>query len=209
MQRRIAKKNELEFILEKTMSHPSPKAYLEQYTIPADLAGWILRQAAYSHDDIVGKTVLDLGCGTGRLAIGAAILGAENIIGIDIDHVAVATARRNVEEAGVGEKIAWIVGDIDSITGHCDTVLQNPPFGVQRRGADARFLEKALKVADITYSLHKSGKNSMRFISDLVKTLGGEITEILLAKFEIPHTFEFHRRRRYTIIVDLYRIKRR
>jgi len=209
MQRRIAKKNELELILEKTMSHPSPKAYLEQYTIPADLAGWILRQAAYSHDDIVGKTALDLGCGTGRLAIGAAILGAENIVGIDIDHVAVATARRNAEEAGVGKKIAWIVGDIDSITGHYDTVLQNPPFGVQRRGADARFLEKALKVAEITYSLHKSGKNSMRFISDLVKTLGGEITEISPAKFEIPHTFEFHRRRRHIVIIDLYRIKRR
>ena len=56
--------------------------------------------AAYANNDIIGKTVLDLGCGTGRLALGASYLGAENVVGVDIDRLAIKTAVENSLKAG-------------------------------------------------------------------------------------------------------------
>ena len=129
------------------------------------------------------------------------------IVGVDIDPLAVKIAKDNAEIIGVEKRISWIISDIDSIKGHYDTVLQNPPFGVHHRGADMKFLEKAMDVADVIYSLHKSGKGNRKFISNFVKKLGREIIEIIQTEFEIPPIFEFHRRRRHTVIVDLYRVK--
>jgi putative methylase len=204
---KIAKKRGLEMLLEKTRSHPKPNVILEQYTLPADLAGWILRCAAYSHDDVCGRHVIDLGCGTGRLAIGAALLDADSVVGVDIDPVAVKIAKENAEKIGVEKRISWIISDIDSVKGYYDTVLQNPPFGVHKRGADLKFLKKAMNAADVIYSLHKSGKRNRKFISNFVKKLGREITEITQTEFEIPPIFEFHRRKKHGVIVDLYRVK--
>ena len=51
--------------------------------------------AAYTNNDIIGKRVLDLGCGTGRLGLGAAFLGAETVLGVDIDKSALKVAVEN------------------------------------------------------------------------------------------------------------------
>ena len=206
-QTKIANKRELEMLLEKTLSHPKPNIILEQYTLPADLAGWMLRCAAYSHDDVHGRQIIDLGCGTGRLAIGAALLNANSVVGVDIDPIAVKIAKENAENVGVEKRISWIVSDINSIKGYYDTVLQNPPFGVHRRGVDLKFLKKAMDFAGVVYSLHKSGKGNRKFISNFVKKLGREITEITQTEFEIPPIFEFHRRKKHIVTVDLYRVK--
>ena len=48
-----------------------------------------------------GEDVLDYGCGTGILAIGAKKLGAGRVSGVDIDPQAVEAARWNAEENGV------------------------------------------------------------------------------------------------------------
>ena len=101
--------------------------------------------AAYTNDDIVGKTVLDLGCGTGRLALGAAFLGAEEVVGVDIDRSAIKTAVENSAKAGLADNVQWVIGDISAVVGQFDTVLQNPPFGVQTREADRAFLGKSLR----------------------------------------------------------------
>jgi putative methylase len=204
---KIAKKRELEMLLEKTRSYPKPNIILEQYTLPADLAGWILRCAAYSHDDVQGRRIIDLGCGTGRLAIGAALLDANSVVGVDVDPVAVKIARENAENVGVKNRVSWIISEIDSVKGYYDTVLQNPPFGVHHRGADMKFLKKAMDVADVVYSLHKSERENRKFISNFVKKFGREIKVIMQTEFEIPPIFEFHRRRKHTVTVDLYRVK--
>ena len=49
---------------------------------------------------MLGKRVLDLGCGDGRLALGIASY-AERVDGIDPDSEAIAAAKRNARKAGV------------------------------------------------------------------------------------------------------------
>ncbi|MEW6505968.1 MAG: 50S ribosomal protein L11 methyltransferase, partial [Chloroflexota bacterium] len=101
MQKRLARKLDLERLLSRVASHPSPNASLEQYTIPPDVAAAMLFLAAYVHGDVVGKSVLDLGCGTGRLALGAAFLGAEHVVGVDIDRTAIRVAVENSVRMGL------------------------------------------------------------------------------------------------------------
>ena len=110
------------------------------------MAADALHVAAYVFDDIIDKTVMELGCGTARLALGAAYLGAKEVFGVDVDSVPVKIAQKNAGLMAFKEKTNWIVGDISVVHGHFDTVLQNPPFGVQRRRADRPFIIKSLEI---------------------------------------------------------------
>ena len=55
--------------------------------------------------DLSGKTVIDFGCGSGILAIAAIKLGAEKVIGIDIDPQALIASKDNAERNGVADKL--------------------------------------------------------------------------------------------------------
>ena len=103
-QKRIIRKLDLELFLSKIAPQPSPKAQLEQYTISPSVASTMLYIAAYANNDIIGKTVLDLGCGTGRLALGASYLGAGDVVGVDVDRLAIKTAVENSLKVGLAEK---------------------------------------------------------------------------------------------------------
>jgi len=200
----------LEVMLERIEPHPSPRVDLEQYTIPSYLAATILWIAEFKHGDLLGRTVCDLGCGSGRLAIGSVIMGARRAIGVDIDPVALNTARSNARRLGVEGYVDWILADVRNIEISADVVIQNPPFGVQPtlRGIDSVFLVKALKIArDVVYSLHKAGRNNRAFLGKLIRENGGEVTEIVEMEFDIPPIYEFHLKKHYVIKVDLYRVK--
>lgn len=56
---------------------------------------------AINHLDLRGKSVLDIGTGTGILAIQAKMQGAEKVTAVDIDYAAIMTARKNFELNGV------------------------------------------------------------------------------------------------------------
>ena len=226
MQRRLIQKRNLEVLLSQIEPHPSPKPYLEQYTIPLDLAARILYIAAYTYNDIIDRMVLDLGCGTGRLALGAAFLGAKQVVGVDIDKIAVRVASENSEKIGLKNKVQWIATDIHVVHGKFDTILQNPPFGVQRHGADRKFLEKALETGKTVYSLHKcphkdktlirklkaSGTYTVpvrpsNFIRNLIRKHNGRIRAAYAMLMTIPHMFNFHKKRKHEFVVDLYIIE--
>jgi putative methylase len=206
-QKRLVRKRDLERALSEIEAHPLPNAYLEQYTTPSKVAAETLHLAAYVYDDVIDKTVMDLGCGTGRLAIGAALLGAREVFGVDVDRVAVRVAQKNAEIMGVKEKTHWIVADIGVVKGTFDTVLQNPPFGVQRRRADRRFITKSLELSSTIYSFHKGGESNREFIKRFIEGHGGRVTNIFPLKMEIPRMFKFHTKRKRSIQVDLYRIE--
>lgn len=73
-----------------------------------------------------GDSVLDVGCGSGILGIATLLLGAKNAVGVDIDEVAVRTAKENAEINGVGDRFTAICGSFtDKVEGKYDIVLAN------------------------------------------------------------------------------------
>jgi len=66
--------------------------------------------------DYHGKRVLDMGCGTGVLAILAARLGATDIAAIDIDNWSVENAKENCSANGCGE-IRVMLGGAEALEG--------------------------------------------------------------------------------------------
>jgi len=71
-----------------------------------------------------GMRVLDVGTGSGILAIAAARLGAAPVVGIDIDPVAVRVAKENAERNGVTIDVR--AGTLDQVeTDECDLIIAN------------------------------------------------------------------------------------
>ena len=206
-QKRLVRKRDLEMAISSIEANPNPKAHLEQYATPSTVAADALHVAAYVFDDIIDKTVIELGCGTARLALGAVYLGAKEVFGVDIDPVAVKIAQKNADSMGFKQQTNWVIGDIDVVRGSFDTVLQNPPFGVQKRRADRRFIVKALELANTIYSFHKSGDSNRAFIKRFIEEHGGKITNIFPVQMEIPWMFKFHTKKKQITHVDLYRIE--
>ncbi|RLF17566.1 MAG: hypothetical protein DRJ66_00455 [Thermoprotei archaeon] len=205
---RISKK-QLEMIIDSVPEHPNPRIELEQYNVPGPIAATMLWIAEFKYGDIHNSIVADLGCGTGRLAIGAAILGAKHVIGVDIDIVALQVARESAYRLNVDHVIDWINCDVLELDINVDVVVQNPPFGVQKqlRHMDVKFLLKAMEIAKRSiYTLHKSNPKTRALLEKLIKEHGGKISEILKLKFDIKPTYEKHRKRHYVIDVDMYRI---
>src|SRR5258708_14863552 len=116
--------------------------------------------AGLEHNDLDGR-VIDLGTGTGRLAIGAALMVAKGVVGVDVDEQALTLAKQNADTAGV--HIEWVQSDIEKIKGKFDTVIMNPPYGTWTIHADTGFLEKAFQLAPVVYSIHKSSTRNSPF----------------------------------------------
>lgn len=73
-----------------------------------------------------GSTVLDVGCGSGILAVAALLLGAESAIGIDIDELAVKSSIENAQRNDVSDRYTAIHGNLaDEVTGTYDIITAN------------------------------------------------------------------------------------
>lgn len=75
--------------------------------------------------DLAGKTVVDFGCGSGILGIAALKLGAERVIGIDIDPQAIQASRDNAERNGVAEHLELYLPDDQPAGLQADVVVAN------------------------------------------------------------------------------------
>lgn len=72
------------------------------------------------------STVLDIGCGSGILAIAGVLLGAKSAVGVDIDAQSVKVANENAEINNVTDKAKFIVGDLaDKITDNYSVICAN------------------------------------------------------------------------------------
>lgn len=70
-----------------------------------------------------GASVLDAGCGSGALAIGAALLGAGRVVAVDVDPAAVQATTANAGANGVAVEVAQ--GDVAGVAGAFDVVVAN------------------------------------------------------------------------------------
>lgn len=81
--------------------------------------------------DLSGKTVADVGTGSGIQALAAARAGAETVVAIDVNPNAVATAAANARANGFADRVSTINSDLLSAipsTRQFDVILSNPPF---------------------------------------------------------------------------------
>ncbi len=73
-----------------------------------------------------GKSVLDIGSGSGILAISSVLLGCDSALGVDIDAMAVKVANENAALNGVSDRCRFISGDlVDKVSGRYDIVCAN------------------------------------------------------------------------------------
>lgn len=167
----------------------------------AKVAAELLYMAGFRHKDLKGR-VIDLGTGTGRLAIGAALMGAEQVVGVEVDSKALGLAEKNAKAARV--RVEWVHSKIEEIDGSFDAVIMNPPYGTRSAHADLVFLDKAVQLAKVTYSIHKSSTRNylVKYLAKLHRT----VDEARSMSLDIPHLFGFHTRKWKSVEVDVCRI---
>jgi len=90
-------------------------------------------------NDLSDKIIIDYGCGSGILAMVAALLGAKQVYGVDIDNQALQAARENIERNNLSEKI--IIDHVDNISLPIAdilvaNILMNPLKGLTKKFAE-------------------------------------------------------------------------
>jgi ribosomal protein L11 methyltransferase len=77
-----------------------------------------------------GRRVLDVGCGTGVLAFVAALSGAESVLGVDVEPLAVSSATRNAELNGLTALCRFSGVELAALDESFDIVVANIEVGV-------------------------------------------------------------------------------
>jgi len=120
----LNKPQQLDFTCPETMRH---------YKLDLDNGSMIPRDgllmAGFIKDHVSCKSVLDLGTGSGILAIHSAIFGAAKVVGVDINESALEGAKHNGYINGLTNLIYWKQSDLfDKLKGDkFDLILSNPP----------------------------------------------------------------------------------
>jgi putative methylase len=204
----FTKKRQLEMALQRIPPHTSPKVALEQYSTPSIIAADVLWNA-HSIGDIDGLKIVDLGCGTGIFAIGAAMMGAAESVGVDVDGDAVSIAKAQASKMGIEDNTRFLTSDIKDFTESADTVIQNPPFGAQktnRKEADRLFMVKALEIAPVVYSFHMN--ETEEFVTNFFKNEGAHVSHVFHYTFPLPRIYEFHTKEKVDVKVVLLRVEK-
>lgn len=85
---------------------------------------FLMSQALFEHS-LIGKSLMDMGCGTGVLAILAKKLGADRVEGIDIEEWAYENSVENARENNVAT-IQFFHGDVEALKGkRFDVIMAN------------------------------------------------------------------------------------
>ncbi len=206
----MSTRSALETQLAVVAGFTDPSAALEQYPTPPGLAASVVHDADL-RGDIEGATVVDLGTGTGMLALGAALRAPVRVVGVELDAAPLTTARENRRRVGVDAAVTWVRADATQLPLARDpdrqtTVLTNPPFGAQRDAvyADRAFLAAASAVADVSYSVHRAG--SREFVASFAADHGGRLTASHAATVALDRRFSFHESDSEAVDVEVHRV---
>ena len=202
-------RSSLAIALSKLKGFKTPKVRAEQYLTDSETAASVLWKA-YMDGAIEGKTVADLGAGTGILGLGAALLGAKRVFLVENDPEALEVCWENIgfikSESLMPGVVKIVASDIKDFNEKVDSVVENPPFGTKVRHADREFLEKAFEIADRIYSLHKS--ESLEFIKDFSTENGFMIKEVIAFNYPLKATHGFHEKKIKRINVSCFCLER-
>ena len=144
---------------------PAPEGVLDVVIAPRMSFGTghhtttALMAQAIASMGVEGQSGLDMGCGTGVLAIVAIGCGAERMMAVDIDDWACDSCRDSMALSGVAERIDVRCGSIDAVRGeHYDFVVANinrnilidmMPSFAELLGAGGRLLMSGFLVEDV------------------------------------------------------------
>jgi putative methylase len=196
----ISSRKSLAISLSKLSGFRQPDVRKEQYLTDSDVAATILWHASM-HGDIAGKTIADLGAGTGILGIGALHLDAKHVY--FVESAPVPELRENVASY---QRFTIVANDVRSFTKAVDVVLENPPFGTRERHIDREFLEHAMTIAPVIYSFHKT--TTAPFFETLAKIRGFTVTYRHDFSFPLRQSYAHHRKRIAHIAVTCFRFEK-
>lgn len=103
------------------------------------------------------QRILDIGTGTGLIALMLAQRSGASVVGIDVDEAAVAQARENVERSPWGNRIAiehkdagLLIGQQDGVF---DAVVSNPPYFTESVGCPDRQRDAARHTGSLPFEV--------------------------------------------------------
>tara|TARA_Y100000034_G_scaffold96601_1_gene117690 strand:- start:790 stop:1443 length:654 start_codon:yes stop_codon:yes gene_type:complete len=199
----IRSQKQLSVVLSRLKGFETSKVSLEQYSTDSNIAAFLLWNAALI-DFIDDKTVLDLGCGTGILGLGALFIDAEKVFFVDKDKDALNVLKENIkfideELMKIPKKKYKIINkDVEKLNKKdvnkvkIDIVIMNPPFGVQNEHADKEFLKVGFSTRKPVYSIHKV--ESRKFLEKFSADNGYKLTHFWEMDFPLKKTMKFHRK---------------
>ena len=183
---------------------PNPNFFLEQYSTPIDILEVYFDFLPPIHSSII----VDLGVGTGILSFLALRLGAQGVIGIDIDRQVLQIARKNASLLNI-QNLNLIHSSVEffkfeKFANNINGVIMNPPFGTKRKFLDFVFLKRAMQTRGWVLTLHKSNNESDRKISTLCSENKYIISNKKKLIFNLPNTHKNHILNTYEVEVALY-----
>lgn len=200
----VQSRRELAIYLSRLKVFDRPNIRLEQYASDGDVAAKLLWQANLD-GNIQDKIIIDLGCGTGILGIGALLLGAKHILFVDIDASIQTLLDENLETLKADYHFPgtyeFISSDVRHFLKTADTIITNPPFGTKIKHADKQFLETAKRCSNHIYSMHKSSTKS--FLEAYAKTNDLTIGWLESTSFPLKNTYRDHKKKIERIAVDI------
>ncbi len=192
--------------LQKLPSFENPSIAFEQYQTPDELITELLLLASFTFNDVRDKRIIDLGCGTGKIGLGAAMLGAARVLLIDISEKAIKRGKAATQDEN-WTRLDWLIQPVETLVArkfydNFDTIFMNPPFGAQRKGIDQCFIRKALVLAPVVYSIQTP---FTPLLKDLERDRRIKTTKLRDRFLKIPKLHHFHQKESYQVKVSIYR----
>jgi release factor glutamine methyltransferase len=132
---------------------------VDEFYRPAEDSMLLLRHVIR----LVEGSVLDMGTGSGILAVEAALKpGVTNVLAVDINPSAIEETRRRAAEQGASNKIGFKVGDLfEGITGRFDWIVFNPPY-LPEEGVEDSSWEGGPRGTEITERFLKDAASHLK-----------------------------------------------